>query len=163
MQPKQVKVILTSFDLDKGAGETSTHEAELAPNSSTEIWQGDLPGQSIRTSLSQAPRPVVVQAKVVDAETGEVLARHSSWPEPYKFLKFPKVKPDVEVKGDEVVLSCVVPIKGIVLDVEGDEEGDEVKWSDQAIDLFPGDEQVVQAKGLKGRTPVVNFLGSEEQ
>jgi beta-mannosidase len=42
-----------------------------------------------------------------------------------------------------------------VLDVEGEE----VRWGDQAIDLVPGDPQVVKAIGLKGRSVKNRFLG----
>lgn len=52
-------------------------------------------------------------------------------------------------------LSTKKPVKGIVLDVEG---GD-AKWSDQAIDLVPGDPQVIRAAGLNGRDVKVKFLG----
>jgi beta-mannosidase len=48
------------------------------------------------------------------------------------------------------------PIKGIVLDAEGVEN---VKWSDQAIDLVPGDPQTIKAIGLKGRKVSVRYLG----
>lgn len=54
-----------------------------------------------------------------------------------------------------MILSCKKPIKGIILDVEGED----VKWSDQAIDLVPGDEQVVKASGLKGRSVKARYLG----
>jgi len=47
--------------------------------------------------------------------------------------------------GESVALSAKRPVKGIVLEVEGEE----VKWSDQAIDLVPGDPQIVKAVGLK--------------
>ena len=47
------------------------------------------------------------------------------------------------------------PMKGIVLDVDGEE----VKWSDQAIDLVPDDPQTVVAKGLNGRKIKARFLG----
>ena len=47
------------------------------------------------------------------------------------------------------------PIKGIVLDVDGDD----VKWSDQAIDLVPGDPQIVKGLGLNGRTVKARYLG----
>lgn len=56
----------------------------------------------------------------------------------------------------EVRLSVLRPIKGLVLDAEGDAD---VKWSDQAIDLVPGDEQVILAWGLEGRVPVARYLG----
>jgi beta-mannosidase len=54
-----------------------------------------------------------------------------------------------------VTLTCAKPIKGLVLDVEGEE----VEWSDQAVDLFPGDEQRVVAKGLAGRKVKARYIG----
>ena len=61
----------------------------------------------------------------------------------------------VGADGETVTLTTQKPVKGIVLDVEGDD----VQWSDQAIDLVPGDEQVIAAVGLKGRVPKVRYLG----
>ena len=40
-----------------------------------------------------------------------------------------------------------------------DVDGDDVKWSDQAIDLMPDDPQIVRAIGLNGRKVKVRFLG----
>ena len=42
-------------------------------------------------------------------------------------------------------LSCEKPIKGLILDIDG---SDDAKWSDQAIDLLPGDNQTITAKKL---------------
>lgn len=57
--------------------------------------------------------------------------------------------------GESVELSTKRPIKGIVLDVEGEAP----QWSDQAIDLVPDDPQVVKAVGLKSRKVKARFLG----
>ena len=57
--------------------------------------------------------------------------------------------------GESVELSTERPMKGIVLDVDGEA----AKWSDQAIDLVPGDPQVVKATGLKGRKVKTRYLG----
>jgi len=54
-----------------------------------------------------------------------------------------------------VTLTSKKPIKGVVLDVEGED----VKWRDQAIDLVPDDPQTISVKGLKGREIKVRFLG----
>lgn len=59
--------------------------------------------------------------------------------------------------GESVTLSTNKPVKGIVLDVA--DGGEEVKWSDQAIDLVPGDAQTILAKGLAGREVKLRFLG----
>jgi beta-mannosidase len=81
-------------------------------------------------------------------------------PEPFKYLHFPDVKDlGLEITpgedGESVVLNAQRPIKGIVLEVEGEE----VRWSDQAIDLVPGDPQIVKAIGLRGRVVKTRFLG----
>jgi len=81
-------------------------------------------------------------------------------PEPFKFIKFPAVKElglkvTVRSDGESVALSAEKPIKGLILDVDGDI----VKWSDQAIDLMPDDPQIVRAIGLNGRDVKVRFLG----
>ena len=57
--------------------------------------------------------------------------------------------------GESVELSTRKPIKGLVLDVEGDA----AQWSDQAIDLVPDDPQVVSVQGLGGRQVLARFLG----
>ncbi|GFZ45160.1 Beta-mannosidase B [Saitozyma sp. JCM 24511] len=155
VESKKAKVELVSFDLDEGEVDRRTLDVTLAPNSSTEIWKGAVPGQTVRTSSGQVPKPIVVQARLVD-EDGRVLARYSNWPEPWKYLTFPDPKLRVEVNGDEVTLTCAKPIKGLVLDVE---EGEEVEWSDQAVDLFPGDEQRIVAKGLAGRKVKARYIG----
>ena len=84
-------------------------------------------------------------------------------PEPYKFLTFPPVDSlgltvePTTVDGVEAVrLAAARPVKGVVLAVAG---GAEVKWGDQAIDLVPGDVQVVTAAGLDGRAVATRFLG----
>jgi len=127
----------------------------LKANSSTEAHKGTLPGQSIRTKNSQTPKTIIVSAKLID-ENGEVIARYSNWPEPFKFINFPT---DTEVKatvdGESITLSTNRPVKGIVLDVEGPD----VKWSDQGIDLVPEDPQTVQAIGLNGREVKLRYLG----
>jgi len=81
-------------------------------------------------------------------------------PEPFKFIHFPPVqelglKVVINDDGESVTLSTEKPIKGIVLDVDGEE----VRWSDQAIDLVPNDPQTVKATGLKGREVKLRFLG----
>ena len=57
--------------------------------------------------------------------------------------------------GESVTLSCCKPIKGIVLDAEGNY----VRWSNQAVDLVPGDPQTVRGVGLGGRRVKMRFLG----
>lgn len=65
------------------------------------------------------------------------------------------LKATVGTDGESVVLTTSRPIKGIVLDVDGED----VKWSDQAIDLVPNDPQTIKATGLNGREIKIRFLG----
>lgn len=81
-------------------------------------------------------------------------------PEPFKFINFPipedlGLKVEVSPDGESVTLSTQMPIKGLILDVDGDD----VKWDDQAIDLVPDDPQIVRAIGLGGRKVTFRFLG----
>lgn len=150
-----------SWELHKGEVDRRTFDVNMAPNASTEVWKGTVPGepnvticpyatgQPVRTSQADVPRPIVVQARLLD-DQGEVLARYSNWPEPWKYLIFPKYDLKITEGSDSVTLSTNEPIKGIVLDVEGDD----CDWDDQAIDLFPGDDQVIGVRGLGGRKVV---------
>ena len=56
---------------------------------------------------------------------------------------------------DAVRVGVERPIKGLVLDVEGED----AKWSDQALDVVPGDNQVVRVWNLKGRKVKARYLG----
>jgi len=160
LEPKRCTLQVTSFDLERPDWRDQWEtDVSLAPNASTELWRGLVPGQPARTRESEVPKTIVVSARLLD-EHRAVLGRHSNWPEPFKYIHFPDVK-DVGLKitptedGESVALSAERPVKGIVLEVEGEE----VKWSDQAIDLVPGDPQIVKAIGLKSRVVKVRFLG----
>lgn len=63
----------------------------------------------------------------------------------------------VGLDGESVTFSCKKPIKAIVLDVEGED----IEFSDQAIDLVPGDPQTIQAINLNGRKIKVRYLHKE--
>ncbi|KAF8609837.1 glycoside hydrolase family 2 protein [Ceratobasidium sp. AG-I] len=165
LESAQVTLEIRSFDIENGGKliDTQKLNVTLAPNSSTELWKGVLPGEGKRTRDSDPHNVVVVQARLLSTD-GKVLARYSNWPEPFKFIHFPtpeqvglKISTSKGEGSDDtlVTLSSSIPIKGIILDVDGEE----VKWSDQAIDLAPGDDQVVVAKGLKGRQVKGRYLG----
>nr|GAT59392.1 glycoside hydrolase family 2 protein [Mycena chlorophos] len=152
---KQITLEVTSFDLDSDCWRDQwTKSVVLQPNSSTELFKGPLPGQPVRTKKSDVPKPIVVSARLLDA-SGEVLARYSNWPEPFKFLNFGNPAIEVKVDGEQVTLSTNRPVKGLVLDVEGED----VKWSDQALDLVPDDAQTIRAEGLAGRKVLLRYLG----
>lgn len=155
---KAVTLEVTFFDLESDWTEKWEKEVVLAANSSTELYKGHVTGQPIRNKQSDLPKIIIVSARILDGQT--ILSRYSNWPEPFKFIKFPPIadlglKVDVGPEGETVTLSTRKPIKGIVLDVDGEY----LKFSDQAIDLVPGDAQIVKAVGLGGRSVKVRFLG----
>lgn len=158
LQAKDATIELVSHDLERGEVDRRTFSVTLAPNASTEVWIGDVPGQPERTSTADVPRPIVVQARLVDNDTQEVLARYSNWPEPWKYLTFPDPGLSLAVSGDEVTVTVSKPVKGLILDTEL-ESGAECEWSDQALDMFPGDTQVVVAKGLASRKVTARYIG----
>lgn len=66
---------------------------------------------------------------------------------------------DITVNGEEVTVTVNKPAKMAFFSVvDGGAEDGGVQWSDNAIDLFPGDPQVLQAKGLAGRDVTVSRL-----
>ncbi|KAL4075886.1 glycoside hydrolase family 2 protein [Scleroderma citrinum] len=141
---KKAKLELSLFELDSSWSDKYTMNVVLAPNSSTELFFGQLPGQPVRTKLNEVPRTIIASACLLD-DTGCILSRSSNWPEPYKFIHFPSIKDlGLSIKtgndGESIELSSEKPIKGIVLDVEGDP-------------------QVIKAAGLGGRDVIVRFLG----
>jgi len=79
----------------------------------------------------------------------EVVSRDCDWPQPLKYVDFGSatVKPRVDVSEDRedgrIVLHARLPTKGLVFD-----ERDGVWLSDNALDVVPGDDRVVFAKGL---------------
>ncbi|KAI0723105.1 glycoside hydrolase family 2 protein [Earliella scabrosa] len=161
LEPKRATLEVTAFDLHAPDWrEGFSQDVVLAPNAATELWAGALPGQPVRTKLSDVPKTIIVSARLLDAD-GTVLGRYSNWPEPFKYIHFPTreevgLELSVSADGAHVTLSTKRPIKGIVLDVEGDADAD---WSDQAIDLVPGDAQTVAVKGLAGRKVLARYLG----
>ncbi|KAL1676287.1 glycoside hydrolase family 2 protein [Schizophyllum commune] len=156
---KKVALEVTEFDLQSDWTERWEKEVVLAPNASTELYKGDVKGQPVRTKKSEVPKDIIVSARLLDAD-GTVLSRYANWPEPFKFIKFPPVEAvglniSVADDGETVLLSVKKPVKGVILDVDGED----VKWSDQALDLVPGDAQQVRAAGLSGRKIEARFLG----
>ena len=109
----------------------------LAPNQATELGQFGLrreDSQVLSTRLFQQ---------------GEVVARAALWPEPFKYLMLPDPEIKVEHLGaDKLRVQAVRPAKGVWLSA-----GDRVKWSDNMLDLLPGDAQIITVYEL-GETEI---------
>lgn len=113
---------------------------------------------------------VVVSARLMDVETGRVMARYVDWPEPYRFLQPPdpgltiEAKTSRENEGHITMLELKVerPVKCLALSVKDADANPQVKWSDNALDLVPGDVQTVIVHGLNGRSVQVGYFGNEK-
>ncbi|KAJ7179206.1 beta-mannosidase [Mycena filopes] len=75
---KKAILEVTSFDLHSDCWRDKwSKEVLLKANSSTELHKGALPGQAIRTKLSQVPKTIIVSARLL-GDNDEVLGRYSN-------------------------------------------------------------------------------------
>ncbi|KAJ6579656.1 glycoside hydrolase [Mycena vulgaris] len=160
-------------DLKSQWTHTETHAVTLLPNQATELLAIPCPGPPRETAAAPptadaeftTTHSVVVGARLLDAASGAVLARFSDWPQPFRFvapalLRDPGLALAVDGATGAVTVRADRPVKGLVLSALGD--GEDVRWSDNALDVMPGDPQVVVARGLAGREIAVAFLGDEK-
>ncbi|KAJ5698069.1 Beta-mannosidase B [Penicillium macrosclerotiorum] len=105
------------------------------------------------------PEPHVLAARLwVD---NKVVARDVDWPQPFKYLDLSNRGLDVQLQRDSsdqarLVINARKPVKCLVI-----EEQEGVKLADNAIDIVPGDEQVVVISGLGSRSLKYRYLGQE--
>ncbi len=87
--------------------------------------------------------PTVVVSEIFDL-SGNLLSHDVDWPQPLKHLTFPDRELKVEVHGqEELVVTASKPVKGLFFTNDG------VQWSDNCIDVAPGQRLRIMAKGLK--------------
>ena len=123
-------------------------DVKVMPNGTTDILEG--------TIDNFKEEPHVLAARVfVD---GKFVARDVDWPQPLKYLSFEDRGVEVKAEGDTLAVSAKRPTKGLVF-----EERDGVLLSDSALDVVPGDEQLVTVKRLGGREPLTwRYLGMDD-
>lgn len=139
----------------------------LEPNQTTEIlvMQVPEPPSSSGSEFAELEpkrtltHTVVISARLIDGQTNGVLSRIADWPQPYRFMEFPDPELQVEVSGENVTVNAKKPAKGVVFSII---EGGNVTWSDNGIDVVPGDPQEIIAKGLNGRRLKVAYMGGEK-
>ncbi|KAJ7733298.1 glycoside hydrolase superfamily [Mycena metata] len=182
LTPRAATLELHCVDLKSRWTHTETHAVTLLPNQATELLALPCPGppQDVATAPPTgdaqftSTHSVVVGARLLDGhgdgETGKVLARYADWPQPYRFIEPALLsQPGLDVKIDratgEVRVSAERPVKGLWLSATSDDEKEgkeEVKWSDNALDVMPGDPQVVFVHGLGEREVGASWLGREK-
>lgn len=153
----QLKIVQTEVELRficvetcKEILPTARQKTTLAPNGTAKVLTGNV--------YNYIERPHVLGTRLfVD---GRVVAREMDWPQPLKYLRFPERNVRVIFSQGQVHATAEKPVKCFVFDeMEGHH------FSDNALDLVPGGEQVVTITGLKGtdELPGYIFLGQEEQ
>ncbi|KAJ7625497.1 glycoside hydrolase [Roridomyces roridus] len=168
---RAARLEINCVDLKTTWTHTETSDVTLLPNQATELLAIPCPGppRDVAAPLPTGDKEftttysVVVGVRLLDKETGVVLARYADWPQPFRFHAPAVLRAAglaVEVNGETVTVTVERPVKALVLSAVG--EGEEVKWSDNALDVMPGDPQVVKAKGLGGRKVAIAFLGREK-
>ncbi|KAJ5619153.1 hypothetical protein N7510_003137 [Penicillium lagena] len=99
--------------------------------------------------------PTVVVSELYDQD-GKLLAHDVDWPQPLKHLRFPQRGLKVEVhRQEELVVSVARPVKGLFFTNDG------VQWSDNCLDVAPGQTLTVIAKGLK-ESPKWVYYGMDD-
>ena len=124
----------------------------IEPNGTTEILQGHIDPDA---------EACVLAAKLI--VNGMCVSRHVDWPQPFKYLSFAdrgvQVRFSPDSDGRELLVTAQRPTKGLVF-----EERDDISLSDSALDVIPGDEQIVRVNGLAGAQvlPSWRYLGQAE-
>jgi beta-mannosidase len=110
----------------------------LAPNQSSEL-------REIEDPLGETH---IVAVRLI--KDGTVIARAALWPEPFKYLALPDPEIAVEhLEHNAIRVQVKRPAKGVWLSAS-----DGVSWSDNMLDVFPNDPQVIIATGLAHNAPV---------
>lgn len=143
----KVRVRFINVESGQEVRERIEREVEANPTGTTEVASGETPEKE----------PTVVVSEVYNLE-GTLLSYDVDWPQPLKHMTFPDRGVRVEARGpEELVVSAAKPVKGLWLFAADDG----VQWSDNALDVVPGLEIAVVARGLK-ETPSWRFYGMED-
>ncbi|KAJ3863761.1 glycoside hydrolase [Lentinula novae-zelandiae] len=173
LSPRSATLELHFVDLCSSWNHKETHAIVMPPNQAIELRSITCPEPPKRNDAPPTgyaewttSSSVVIGARLLDPENGGVLARFSDWPQPYRFVDIvdPELRINVQnsedTKTSTVSLQVKMPAKCVVLGVAGDDE--DPKWSDNALDLMPGDTQIINVHGLEGRDIQASYLGKEK-
>ncbi|GAA5879984.1 hypothetical protein JCM8547_004832 [Rhodosporidiobolus lusitaniae] len=154
LEEQDVAIEIEAFELLTGKRvHHERRETRLKVNRRTELKTLEIP-----TAWDDEKNAVAVVARLV--KSGEVVGRVSVYPEPFKFLTFPS-PPNVNLRisldreAGKLTAIAQRPVKGLIFSFS-----DDVKLSDNALDLVPNEEQVVEVDGLKEETKLSwRYLG----
>jgi len=108
-------------------------DVTIVANGTTEILNG--------TIDNEKQEPHVLAARIwID---GDIVSRDMDWPQPLKYLDMDDRGVEVVQNGSKITVTAKRPTKGLVF-----EEREGVLVDDSALDVVPGDEQVVSVRGM---------------
>lgn len=123
--------------------------------SSTKTWAVDILAlgttEIVADEETPEDEPTVLAVRLFDESGNSVISRENDWPQPFKHYTFPDRGLTVKAVGETVHISAKKPVKGLVLLNDG------VTWSDNCLDVIPGDTQIVEAKGLNGDVEFIYY------
>ncbi|EED80557.1 hypothetical protein POSPLDRAFT_128099 [Postia placenta Mad-698-R] len=165
--PRNSTLVLKCVDLLSDWTHEDVYEVVLLPNQSTELLSIPCPcpppSQSSDAPSVTSSFSVVVAAQLIDPQLSadKVIARYADWPQPYRHVDVPN--PGLRIKIDDELIAIDVekPVKGLFFSTDDETGENNVRWSDNALDVMPGDKQCIQAKGLGGKRVKVAYLGNE--
>jgi beta-mannosidase len=129
---RQLDLELRTWTVDGELIAEESRTVNLLPNQALEL------GSVANVQSSQT----IIGARLLDGD--EVLARTVLWPEPLKYLLLRDPGIIVERHSEDMLLISVQrPGKGVFFSADN-----EVHWSDNMLDLLPGDVQRISARGL---------------
>jgi beta-mannosidase len=132
----------------------------LRANQSTEIGVFEF-DSAIRTKEEKEGAQIVV-GTYLTKQDGTLLSRYIDWPQPLKYVHFPKpqkLQAKLSDDGKSVEVSAEVPVKGVAVECEDDE----VKFADNLVDIVPGEVVRIGVQGAststKFTTRCLNLIG----
>lgn len=143
-----VELRFVSIETGKDIKDKVMKDIKLVPNGTTDVLSGTIDNRS--------EEPHVLAARIwVD---GEIVSRDVDWPQPLKYLDFKDRGVEIVPGAAEIVVRAAKPTKGLVF-----EERSGVLVHDSAIDVIPGDEQVIRVRGLGKQDKPLRwtFLGKD--
>ncbi len=122
----------------------------VGANGSTDVADGAI------DNVAEEPHVLAARALV----DGVCVSRDMDWPQPLKYLSFKDRGIEVTVNQNKLHITATKPTKGLTF-----EEREGILISDSAIDVAPGDEQIVNCRGLKDRDKPLSwtYLGQYEE
>lgn len=135
------RLVLSVWALDGTLTSSEEWAITLPPNQASELGQFHYEAQR---------QPVIGARLLVD---NAIAARATLWPEPFKYLTLPEPNITLTRVGDKLTLRTARPAKGVWL-----EAGDGIGWSDNFVDVLPGEAYAVAAAGLGEQAVKVRWL-----